>query len=363
MITSLLYSILSAQCVAGSIITSLESRFGLSFSSRTIIASRFNSTGFIELKTFPATHEYQKYYQETVNAFKEEVPKFQESGTDSDFNEAKVKFIFTDAMKPITEILTKQLGYAPEYAMLFVPSVFGWQMRNAAADALFSDVVYAAKAASARQAACYGYGFLEGKNLGRPMTECNDDGLKSLVLLFEYEKEYLYAWTLEVEFELEVHLALREKICKACGDGYREVSLLSLNLALLHSLIQHQNIGIPMYQERTKKFIHDFVNLEVLAENRREDIRAIVITGEASATSVKELGQAALKAVGTEDVKLMADFKASEVVAYGAAVFARIAQEHPDIFNLCSVNMPYNDAYWAEEVARKERKGEEHNEL
>lgn len=58
------------------------------------------------------------------------------------------------------------------------------------------------------------------------MHECTDNGPNNLVLLFEYESEYLHAWLVEVEFELGVYYPQQEKICKECGDGHREVRLL-----------------------------------------------------------------------------------------------------------------------------------------
>jgi hypothetical protein len=204
------------KCISASMSTALESRYGLSFSSTTIVASRFNSTGAIELTTFPASPEYRALYIQVVH-------HYQVSSHDVD--EGDMKSTFEASVGPIIEDLTKQTGHAPEIATLFLPSVFDWKDHIIVSDTIFPDVNYATRVAPARQAACYGYGFLEGRNLGRPIHECNENGPSSLVLFFEYENEYLYAWLVEVEFALGVYYAQQEKICKGCGEEHRKVSL------------------------------------------------------------------------------------------------------------------------------------------
>jgi hypothetical protein len=162
--------------------STLETRFGLSFSATTVTASRFNATGSIELSVFPASTDYQTFYRDAVR-------KFQESGIDVD--QADITSVFEHDIQPIPKSLNNQLGYQPEYATVFLPAVFDSKRILAAKDAINSNDTYSTHAAWARKAACYGYDFLEGKNLGRPMSECNEDGPESLVLLFEYQNEYL----------------------------------------------------------------------------------------------------------------------------------------------------------------------------
>jgi hypothetical protein len=212
-----LYSWLASffQCLPSAMSTKLESRYGLSFGARTIMASRFNSTGIVELTAFPASLGYRDLYAQAVQGFQ---------NSDDVLNEKSVKAIFEESVSQIVKGLTRQVGQAPEIATLFLPSTFDWKTQSVAADAIFSNAKYATRAAPARTAACYGYGFLQGRNLGRPITQCNDDGPTSLVLLLEYEKEYLYAWLVEVEFALGVYSAEKDYLCKDCGEEYREVS-------------------------------------------------------------------------------------------------------------------------------------------
>ena len=66
--------------------------------------------------------------------------------------------------------------------------------------------------------------------------------------------------------------------------------------------------------------------------------------------------------MGTEVVQVMTEIEPSEVVAHGAAVWARMTQEHPELFTTSRGYQIPDDEYWAAEEARK-RGGEEHDEL
>lgn len=72
--------------------------------------------------------------------------------------------------------------------------------------------------------------------------------------------------------------------------------------------------------------------LPILAEpttGQRENVRAIVLFGEADSLSTTQLGQIAREAVGTKTVEIMTDIDPSEAVAHGAAVWARMVQTLP----------------------------------
>jgi len=203
------------QCLLASMSPTLDTqpRFGIFFSPTTITASRFNSSGLLELTKFRASPKYQTYYHNAVDG---------SHPADGDFNEAKS--MFEHAIGPLTSILNKQLGEPPEYASLFLPSIFDEQTRGAAFEAIIGDPEYATKAALVQNAACWPYGFLEGKNLGRPPHECVADGPESSVLVLEDEEAYVHAWIVEVAFELGTYFVNQDKICKNCGEVLREVS-------------------------------------------------------------------------------------------------------------------------------------------
>jgi hypothetical protein len=134
-----------------------------------------------------------------------------------------------------------------------------------------------------------------------------------------------------------------------------------------HTLTKLQTIGEGPYRLRVNGFVQDFITSQALPNHRAEDVRAVVIMGEASSAAVEELATAALAAVGTNEVKLMTQFHHTEVVAHGAAVFSRIVQEDPGSFSGPSDHLVIPDEeYWAEEearAARKVAKAEEHSEL
>jgi hypothetical protein len=139
--------------------------------------------------------------------------------------------MFRKEIIPVTQSLHKQLGHVPIYSFLFLPLVFNQGLRLPASDAILpgydEDVNIGCDLSS--RAACYGFGFLECKHLGRAPENCDDgpdgNGLLNFVLLLEYEKDYLYAWLKEVSFELGVYYTQQIKFCKECGDRFRQVSL------------------------------------------------------------------------------------------------------------------------------------------
>ncbi|KAF2029127.1 hypothetical protein EK21DRAFT_68303 [Setomelanomma holmii] len=284
-----LASFLISPCVFAGTSLSLESRFAVSFSPTTIIASRFNTSVFIELSTFLAPSKYETYHRNIAHSY---------PAQSQDFDEVNVASIFQHAIRPVAESLTEQLGREPEYASLFLPPIFDGRTQLAASDAILRDAQYATRVGPSHNAVCFPYGFLEGKNLGRPLHECTEDGPENLTFVLEYQKDYFYAWLVVVAFELGTYPVMEQKICKDCGEGNREVRTYDL----------------------------------IRSPNKREDIRAIIIAGEVSKAAVAKLGNAVLKAVGTEEVRLLAEIDPSEVVAHGAAFWARMTQRNPEAF-------------------------------
>jgi hypothetical protein len=208
--------VLLARCASASTAPNLESRFGVSFSASKIIVSRFNSSGSIELTTFPVSSEYQKYYHDALQ-------KVDASEHSDDIDEPKVKSIFRNSIRPITESFRQRLGHNPEYASLFLPSIFNIPTTIAAREVIFENTTYTTKSGGHRVAACWPYDFLKGKNVGRPAHECNDDGPNNLIFVLEYEEEYMYAWLFFVEYELGVYQTWHTGFCKDCGEKHRQV--------------------------------------------------------------------------------------------------------------------------------------------
>lgn len=197
-----------------------ESPYGLTFTPTTVVASRFNASGSIELTKYPLGPEYLESYRIAVQEFDNPTKDYQIS------DRAAAETLFRSAITPLTEVLSRQLGYAPEYAALFFPSVFSFAARSAAVTGVLGDHGNRPmKDGIAAQATCQAYGFLEGKNLGRLPELCVEEGPVNLVIVLEYEEDFLYVWLREVAFELEICPAIQDEICKECGQAYRKVSV------------------------------------------------------------------------------------------------------------------------------------------
>ncbi|KAF1358551.1 hypothetical protein EJ07DRAFT_123746 [Lizonia empirigonia] len=263
----------------------------------------------IELTTNPLGPAHEAIYHDAVEHFDTQPTK------PGNLSHATV---FLEAIKPMTESLEKQLGHPPVYKSLFVLSIFHSTVRDAAEGILTEDQLdQPFRLGWAREATCPGYGFLECRNLGRTREECVDGGPVNLIIALEYEKEYLYAWLMEVEFELQTYPAMHSGFCRECGER------------------NSASIGTQQYKQRVTTFLSDFVQ-EALhthyLDAQRENIRTIILSGEASPPRATELGEMACKAVGTETARVMTDIDPAEVVAHGAAVWARLVQQFPRTF-------------------------------
>lgn len=228
-ISTLFVSLIARSCVQAS--TTFESPFGLTFISTMAIASRFNGSGFIELSKHPLDARYQAIYQEALDVV---------DPLSFNLQDLTHVSVFQNAVKPVIESLRKRLGHEPEYAALLVPSTFRASLRDAAVEGVLvhEDAQRAFRQGWAREATCPGYGFLDGKNLGRRSEDCTEDGPVNLVVVLEYEKEYLHTWLMKVEFELETYPPIHSKFSRDCGERYIEVNNKQRNSAAYHVIIQ-----------------------------------------------------------------------------------------------------------------------------
>jgi hypothetical protein len=85
----------------------------------------------------------------------------------------RAESLFHDYVIPVTESLSRQLGYAPEYAALFITSIISHMVRNAAINGVLGDYgERAVRPGWSREATCPGFEVLEGKYLGQAPGEC-----------------------------------------------------------------------------------------------------------------------------------------------------------------------------------------------
>jgi hypothetical protein len=219
-----------AQYVSAGLLTrdSHESPFGITFSPSAAYASQFNSSRLIEFEQYPISSEYQAYYDNVINSHgvREEKRSFDHHESASHMSAV---FVFRQITSPIITSLKKRLGHDPMYATLFIPSIFNDETREAAVEAIFpvNLLKLATKYGATQVAAGHAYDFLGCKRLNRALEECNDDGPPSLVLLLEYEKDYMCAFVKEVAFWLGTCLVASKEICVECGERYRDVSVIA----------------------------------------------------------------------------------------------------------------------------------------
>jgi len=182
---------------------SLEGPFALTFTPTSIFASRLNASGSIEVTKHPASLAWQTYYHNAIRDFGlSQTPTYQHHHLYED-TAAQEEFIswFRDAVAPVTETLTQQLGHAPYYSAVIVPSVFVSSVHFAANKALWDrEEGRELNRGSSCRIACYGLGFLEGKHVNRAPKERSDNAPpETLILVLEYEEEYMHA-ALEIIF-------------------------------------------------------------------------------------------------------------------------------------------------------------------
>jgi hypothetical protein len=213
-----------ARCVTAGIFVrdSLESPYGLTFTCDSVLASKYNASGSVEVVRYPTSPEYVAYYTNAVDNYDKSKDQRSDAGLPAHMDASSM---FGQIITPITTSLTKREGHKPIYATLFLPSIFDHDIRDVAKDVVFEGAYLqrAAFVGSSQIAACNAYPFLEGKHIGRAPEECNDHGPENLILLLEYGKDYLYAWVKDVAFELGTYPVTNSRICKDCGEKYREV--------------------------------------------------------------------------------------------------------------------------------------------
>lgn len=315
---SYILPVLNPYLVASMEVSSVPPRFGLSFGTATVTASRYNTSGVYEITKFPTSVEYSNYYQTAVQFFdSSQTYSLYPNDSEPDFGA-----LFTTTIDSVYTELTQQIGHTPEISSVWIPPVFGTRFRdvlhNAAYKLTQGDFVeYTHTSGCPVKAACWAYDFLSGKHLNRTAEQCQDLGPYSAILALEYEEEYLHVWWVEPRFERHDYGHRKGKMSKELGAKHR---------------------GKNTYQERVAAFLTAFVDENLSTENKatyestftREDIRAIFVFGDAAPAAVDELRSIARDVVGTDIVKVLDEFKASEVVARGAAAWSRWTDDNPD---------------------------------
>jgi hypothetical protein len=174
-----------------------------------VIASWFNDPNDFEYLTRPASPEFKDYYNITVTTYKDGA--FQDDRCHNAFEDGgsdDLKAMFALDFVPLTADLTERLGLEPRYLSLFLPSVFERVVVYVGRQALMDVSDSHPMTGLANQAMGLPWGFFERSKLGRepPRWSYSEPELEyrpNLVLILEYEPDYLFAFLYEVEPEME----------------------------------------------------------------------------------------------------------------------------------------------------------------
>lgn len=145
--------------------------FGLTFNTSTVFASRYNSSGSVEITSFPILFEseYYTYYLKAIQIMN--IKSNERLGANAYYNlAARLDAIamFKDILDAVTTSLKQTLGHAPAYTTLFLPSVFEDRLRNAAVDTIsLESSKQPTMYGPSQLAACHAFDFLGGQYLRR----------------------------------------------------------------------------------------------------------------------------------------------------------------------------------------------------
>jgi hypothetical protein len=206
--------------------------FALTLNPTSIIASRVNSSGRVELRTYQVTSEYLSYFDDTISQFDPQ-NRFNESW---ECSKAAIS-TFRTAIAGITKDLTGSLGYRPKYSTLVFPAIFSRSSWCAAYRAIrtspddddrpFDQLKIDDRPFSERHggaAACEAYDlFHRCDRLGRAPEDCNDDGPVNLIIGVEYEQSYMHVRLFEMVYDHHGYANVAEKMCLECGLRFNKV--------------------------------------------------------------------------------------------------------------------------------------------
>jgi hypothetical protein len=203
-----------------------------------ILASQVTRSGEIKVSRFPAGDKYTAYVDDALVHYGRILNRpVRPAKEDKDVGAIT---IIHDAVEGVSRGLSATLGYEPAFAALIVPSVFNDSSTVAASLALFPNGRLGKdgpkKLGYVSSAASFAYQLHRCENLGRTPAECEDmDTLDNLVLVVEYQKQYLQVDLVEVDSKEEVFPTIHKKLSKEFGEysgsRLREVSCLRCSQA------------------------------------------------------------------------------------------------------------------------------------
>jgi len=99
-------------------------------------------------------------------------------------------------------------------------------------------------------------------------------------------------------------------------------------------------MGFEVYDQRFRSTLEEVLGEIDSRFYKRQDVRAIIVAGEASVSGSFNLAKLAQGIVGTDTASIMTEIPNNEVVARGAAAWARRTAAHPRRFIVEQGNYP-----------------------
>jgi hypothetical protein len=223
LITLALMASINASVEVGS-----ESPYGLAFSPTTISASRYNTSGGIEISRFPVGLEYQRYYEDTLRNMRK---SNSESYSRSTKHENVVTMLRNEA-NTVTTRLSGESPRTPEYGS--VPSIdfrHGSAKGGPRSNVSGWRQVRAVHGPSLRMI-CHGFNLPTCSLVKQiPYGVCNEtDYPETVIFTLEYQKDYLHVGLFLTVYEHDLFASMAEETCLICGGRYIQVKYIDLTL-------------------------------------------------------------------------------------------------------------------------------------
>ena len=115
----------------------VKGAIGVTFTPTTIIAAWFDPSETLQHLQVPASPAYQTFYATTLEKYNEgRDEKVHKDTSISVGDSGDLEAMFTQAMTPLTTVLTERLGRQPTYLCVSLPSAFGKSIISLAARTL-----------------------------------------------------------------------------------------------------------------------------------------------------------------------------------------------------------------------------------
>ncbi|KAH7135679.1 hypothetical protein B0J11DRAFT_564986 [Dendryphion nanum] len=308
-----------------------------------VTISRWTRSGDLEIMTVPGTENYRDYIRDAAifhsRIVKVDRKEYLMEGESMIPSPPKIHDLATatSILREVIDSANQKFEMKSDYGGLFVPTCFNSSSLEAASKSMFVDVEKWAsvpvKIGYVAPAACLAYGLDRCENLGRTHEECTGKHeSENYILFIEYEEEYMHLSIISAEYEWGSFPSVTEKLTQVFGTrGSEDI---------------RKRVGPDSFRQQLLDYIRDFIDTSISGREeylQRKDIRAIIVSGDATVHRITEIQETAKQAVGNGAVKVLDSILSSEVVAYGAAIYARNTVLKPHLWGLPPLDESIHD--------------------